>query len=182
MKTKERKIKSLLKKAIQNSPTGVSFVHLSNYKSTKNEVSNQLINVGASLQKAKERDMEYLKNLDLKTLDFKGIDSSIVETAKDELLTSLITPNQNRSDGQTNAYTYVGPNMKVHNETGKLYIAAPSVSKTVIVEGEYKKVNSQPKTIAKRIIQKGMGSAKFKLFVVDEINKIATSGDTISIS
>ena len=59
---------------------GVSFVSIKGYTNELGEVQNQLINIGYSLEKAKNADFEYLMSL-----NFSGKDE-IFETARIELI------------------------------------------------------------------------------------------------
>lgn len=59
---------------------GISFVSIKGYTSELGEVQNQLINVGCSLEKAKNEDFEYLMSL-----NFSGKDE-IFEQARIELI------------------------------------------------------------------------------------------------
>jgi hypothetical protein len=107
-----------LSKALSKSPTGVSFVSIKGYTNSFGEVSNNLVNVGASLTNAKAKDITTLQSLDVTTLNG---DSILLEKARVELINSFINPNENRSQGQIDAYTIVAKGIKVHNITGKIY-------------------------------------------------------------
>lgn len=173
----------LANKAINSTPNGISFFRIKNYKSVETgEVANHLVNIGVSFSKAVEKDIDFLKNLDVRTMTWK---SSIIdiEIAKTELLNSLITPNQNRSDAQKDAYTIICEGVKVHNETGILYVWGHTIpeKKEIIVEGVYKKVNSKPLTIAKNEIRKLLKSTKYRLFKVDVGNVLKSAGEVVEI-
>ena len=117
-----------IKKATEKSVTGVSFVSIRNYANKSvfvrikcianksGEVSNNLLNVGASYENAKKKDIEFLQKLNLHEHNFKS-DLSLIEEARKELIASLIKPDENRSEGQINAYTNIVKGIKVHNET-----------------------------------------------------------------
>ena len=49
---------NLVKSAISNSPTGVSFFSIANYTNKFGEVSNQLINVGINYENSKQSDID----------------------------------------------------------------------------------------------------------------------------
>jgi glutaminase len=167
------KINSLVNvtKKVLNSPTGVSFVNIKGYESTKNEISNQLINVGASYPNAVSKDIEYLENLDVNTLE-TSLCKDLLNEAKLALIKGLKTPNKNRSQAQKDAYKILTKGIKVHNENRKLYIYGYLVSKDVIQKGTYQKVNSRPLTIAKRFLKKNMRTAKFRHFIIEMSNSI----------
>ena len=112
------KVINLAKAAIEKSPNGVSFVSIRNYTNQYGEVSNQTINVGASYENAKKADIETLEKLDITNAE-NGFKSSVLmlEKARVELIESFIKPNENRSKGQTDAYTNICKGIRVHNTT-----------------------------------------------------------------
>lgn len=172
---------ALVRKAILNSPTRVSFLSLKNYKNSQGEVSNNLINIGINYGKSKLQDIETLRNLDVTTL--KDVKSKVIdlEKAKVELITAFEKPDANRSKGQTDAYTIISDGIKVHNETGVLYLYGYRVSKNVIVEGEYKAVNSSALTIAKNELRKLLKTGKFKQYSLEVGNELTAKGETIEL-
>ena len=128
-----------------------------------------------------EKDVEYLKSLDVKTLK-SSIDSSLLVEAKDALLSALIKPNKAMSDGQINAYEKLNNGLKVHNETGHLYVYGMKVKKKVISEGEYKEDTRKPLTIAKDIIRATMKSTQYRQYRIDRAEKFTVSGDTLTFN
>ena len=158
-------------KKVLNSPTGVSFVNVKGYESTKNEISNQLINVGASYSNAVSKDIEYLENLDVNTLE-TSLCKDLLNEARLALIKGLKTPSKIRSQAQKDAYQILTKGIKVHNENRKLYIYGYLVSKDVIQKGTYPKVNSRPLTIAKRFLKKNLKTANFRLFIIEMADSI----------
>lgn len=173
---------NLVKNAVSKSITGVSFFSIKNYTNKNGETSNQLINVGINYDKAKAQDLIFLENLNLSKndLDLKS-NISDLEAAKAELIASFIKPNENRSNGQINAYTNLFSGVKVHNESGQLYIFGFRQNKTVLVEGVYPKVNSSAKTLAKKELQKHLKTNKFVNFAIEVGNTLKANGETIEI-
>lgn len=171
---------SLLNKAVKSSPTGVSFVSIRNYTNKSNEISNNLINIGASYAKAKQADIEFLENIDLTAHNFKS-ELSLLETAKAELIAAFIKPDENRSNGQIEAYTPICSGLKVHNESGLLYIYGYREQKTVLQKGEYKTVNSRPLTIAKDELRKLLKTGKFTQYAIEIGNEIKAKGETLEL-
>ena len=165
-----------LTKVLAKSPTGVSFVSIKGYTNSYGEVSNNLVNVGASLTNAKAKDVETLQNLDVTTL---GGDSILLEKARVELINSFINPNENRSQGQIDAYTIVAKGIKVHNTTGKIYIFGLRTNKTVIEQGVYPTVNSKPLTLAKNQLRKDLKSNKFTQYALENITSVKLNGETL---
>lgn len=173
----------LAKKAIEKSPNGVTFVGISNYTNKFGEVSNQTINVGASYENAKEADIETLRGLDVTDSKYQFNSSVIMlEKAKVELIEAFIKPNENRSNGQKDAYTHIAKGIKVHNVTGLLYLYGYRIKKTVITEGVYPKVNSKELTIAKDELRKLLKTSKFVNFSLEINNSLKMAGETLELA
>lgn len=165
-----------LTNALAKSPTGVSFVSIKGYTNSYGEVSNNVVNVGASLSNAKTKDIETLQSLDVTAL---GGDSILLEKARVELINSFINPNENRSNGQIDAYTIVAKGIKVHNESGEIYVFGLRNSKSVLAEGIYPIVNSRPLTIAKNSLKKNLKSSKFTQFKLSATSVIKANGEEL---
>jgi len=178
--SKALQVISLLNKAVKASPTGVSFVAINSYTNSSNEVSNNLINIGASYQNAKNSDIEFLENLNFSEYEFKS-ELSDLETAKAELIAAFIKPDENRSKGQIEAYTPICSGIKVHNETGVLYVYGYRKNKVVLQTGEYKSVNSSAKTIAKNELRKLLKTGKFTQYALEIGNEVKAKGDTLEL-
>lgn len=170
------KVINAISSVLAKSPTGVSFVSIKGYKNSFGEVSNNLVNVGASLENAKNKDIETLQSLDVTTLNG---DSILLETARVELINSFIKPNENRSQGQINAYTIVAKGIKVHNETGEIYIFGLRQSKKIIEQGVYPIVNSKPLTLAKNELRKELKSNKFTQYKLSSTATIKMNGEEL---
>ena len=171
---------NLVKNAVSNSITGLTLFSVKNYTNTSNEVSNNLVNVGINYEKSKQQDIEFLKNINLSEYEFKSQKDVIIE-AKNELIESFTKPNENRSNGQKDAYTNIFSGVKVHNETGILYVYGYRVNKTVIKEGEYKTVKSSQKTIAKNELKKLLKTGKFTQYAIEVGNTLTAKGETIEL-
>jgi hypothetical protein len=169
-----------IKKAVEKSVTGVSFVSIRNYTNKQGEVSNNLINVGASYERAKQKDIEFLENINFSDYDFKS-PASLLEEARQALIAAFIKPDANRSEGQINAYTPIFAGVKVHNETGVLYVYGYREKKEVIQKGEYKTVNSKPLTIAKDELRKLLKTGKFTQYALEIGNEIRANGQTLEL-
>lgn len=167
--------------------TGVSFINIKNYVSkgsNDTEMQDVLVNIGVSYESAKLKDIETLKSLNTDEVakESKKLVSDI-ETARQELIGSLISPRKANSEGQKDAYTVICNGVKIHNETGQIYIFAMKVRKTVKVEGEFKEVKSSAKTLAKKYMQnKYMKSTKYRNYIIDRVENVKVSGDTVEIS
>ena len=170
------KVIANLSNALAKSPTGVSFVSIKGYTNSYGEVSNNLVNVGASLTNAKAKDIETLQSLNVTEL---GGDTILLEKARVELINSFIAPNENRSNGQIDAYTIVAKGIKVHNETGEIYVFGLRTSKTIIEQGVYPIVNSRPLTLAKNALKKNLKSSKFTQYKISATSVIKTNGEEL---
>ena len=169
-----------IKRALEKSITGVSFVSIRNYTNSHGEVSNNLVNVGASYTNAKAKDIEFLENLDFSKHNFKS-PNTLIEEARKELIASFIAPDKNRSNGQIEAYTTIFSGVKVHNETGVLYVYGYRENKTVLIEGVYPHVNSKPLTIAKNELRKLLRTGKFTQFALEIGNEVRTNGEILEL-
>ena len=168
------KVIAKVRQATSKSITGVTFISIRNYTNSSGEIANHLVNVGASYENAKAKDIEYLRNLNVEKFDSK-LDSALLETE------SFINPSENRSNGQIDAYTHIFSGVKVHNETGKLYIYGYRENKTVIQEGTYKTVNSKPLTIAKNELRKQLRTGKFTQYSLEIGNELRLNGETLEL-
>lgn len=175
------KVIALLQNSISQTAKGVTFLGLRNYQNKQLETSNYLINLGVSYEDQKSKDIEYLKNLDITKMSFNS-PLTLIEEARQKLINSFIAPDENRSNGQINAYTHICKGLKVHNESGLLYIYGYLVNKTVTIKGEAKKeVNSRPLTLAQNELRKELKTGKFVSFIVSVGNTIKVSGETLEI-
>ena len=156
---------------------GTRFAAIKGYTNSNGEVSDSVINLGASYTNARAKDIEYLRNLDVKTIESE-FEVELLEEARLALLASLIRPNEKRSNGQKDAYIVINNAIKLHRETLDIFIYAFCESKKVIIEGEYKTVNSRPLTLAKNLIKKGFRTAKFRQYRLEEVSMLK-SGDNV---
>lgn len=178
---KAQRVIDLLKGVVSNSPTGVGFVSIRSYTNSSNEISNNKVNIGASYENAVKKDIEFLKNLDITTIENRKSDLVTLEKARISLIEAFISPNENRSNGQKDAYTHICKGLKVHNETAKVYIYGLRTEKTVLVKGEYKPKNSKVETIAKDELRKLLKTGKFTQYVVSEIESLKGNGEEIEL-
>lgn len=157
--------------------TGVSFVSVT-YVNQQNEKHQTLFNVGVDYDKAKQKDIEYLKKLDVSSLN-SSIDVELLEEARVELLSSFQTPSKNRSEGIKNAYTHLGAGLKVHNEKGTLFVYGMKVKKTVLEEGDKKEDTRKPLTKAKDEIRKHLKTSQYRQYEIGRSFQYSLKGDTI---
>lgn len=94
------------------------------------------------------------------------------------------------SIGHNPAYTcedvYVIPvgvngGIKIHKETGDCHVVGLLEHKTVITPGEYKTVNSSPKTLAKNEISRKLPSARFRQYALGQVKTARLNGDVLEL-
>jgi len=160
--------------------TGSTFIKIENYYSgTTSEVSDVVVNINVSYDNAKAKDLLYLQNVDINDYVKKtGLEFELLSQAKEELINSLIKPQKNLSDAQTNAYTHYSSAIKRHNVTGEIYVMGTSISKKTIIEGDEKADTRKPLTRAKDIFRSELRTGKIRLFKVSNI-QLLKRGDTI---
>lgn len=173
---------------------GTSFVSVRNYENKDGEVSNQTFLVGVDFQNILKSDLETLKAFDIQPL-LADHSKEVVMQAYEELLTSLVKrtaseedkeelrkandSTMNRSDAQSDAFVHVAKGLKAQGTD--LYVYGLCVRKTVLVEGTYKTVKSQEKTIVKNKIKKlaDLKENKFKQFKLGNANELRLQGVVI---
>lgn len=180
VKSTELQVIVALKKAIDKSITNVSFVSIRNYENKFGEIANNLINVGISYENSKEKDIQFLKELNVNSFDSK-LDKTLLEQARLELISSFEKPEINRSEAQKNAYTHIIKGVKVHNETGEVYIFGYRESKTILQQGNYPIVKSKPLTMAKNELRKLLRTGKYTQYVLSSIGEVRTNGQTLEL-
>lgn len=173
---------------------GSSYVGIRNYRNSHNELANHVVIADFSYGEAVKRDLKKLQKAteaDVENIAFSNnFSTDLVKQAIQKLTDSFIK-NQNpetasnQSKGQKDAYTQITNSIKVHNETGKIYIYALHVSKEVLEEGAYEPKNSKDLTLAQNAVKKyfNFSTAKYRSFVVDEeqLGAVSITGDTITL-
>lgn len=174
---------------------GTSFVGIRAYKSsTSGEVANHVVIANASYGNAVDEDLKKLDNAtdaDVKAINEKwGFSFELIRTAIQKLSDNF-RKNMNpetqsaQSKGQQDAYINITPSIKLHIESGKIHIFAQHHSKDVLVEGEYKEVNSRELTLCQNAVKKyfDFRTAKFRNFIVDkdQLSGVAINGSQITL-
>lgn len=175
---------------IENIIKGNQFIALKSYKSgTTNKkclrasVSNYNLSLGASYQNAKQRSIEVLGNAQFEDNSWKYIET---EEKFHEIVSTVVkqiqNPNKAMSKGQFDAYDrYFDGKVKIHKETGKIFIFAKENYKEVIVKGEYAKTKSRLSTLQKNEVKKfyNLPHTKFRNFSFKEVDVVKIGGETI---
>ena len=165
-------------KLIENlqSITGVSFVSIT-YTNEHNEKQLTTFNVGVDYDKAKQKDLEYLKNIDISTLD-SSISSEILTEATQSLISDF-EKTISKEKVKTNNFIHVANGLKFHTEKNELYVYGMQIQKTVLSKGEYKEDTRKPLTIAKDEIRKYLRTSKYRQFKIEKAEQFKIKGDTL---
>lgn len=172
---------------------GAKFITVNGYESkSSGEVANHNLNVNISVENAKVADLETLKNFPASQLneiaDKVGASKEDALRAIEELIVSaeknLSKDKADRtaqSQGQTDSYVSLGKGLRLHVDTLEVYISGFANSKKVIVEGTYKTVNSKPKTLVKKAINKTLKMYKFRNLKLGQAETLSITGSTIQL-
>ena len=167
--------------------TGVSFASFDYTTKATGEKSRYQIILGASIENLYAKDIEKLTKVVGLLKGIKALPHTIL--AAEELLASRLESLEKgigNNSAYTQADTYVHlnhlPGVKIHAETGKLYINGLVESKKVLEEGSpRKKVNSAPKTIAKRRIERTLASGRFRTLALDNVSGARVRGNVLEL-
>ena len=143
------------------------------------EVARHTLRLGASVTAAYRKDLTTLENslcsmqsaLSGGEHQWKGASISVAILACEELIASLkesLEKGVGNNSGYTCAdtYTTLAKGVKVHKETGEIYVSGFSRAKVTIEPGTHKSVKSSEKTIAKNKLRKVMLSGKIRQFAL----------------
>jgi hypothetical protein len=128
------------------------------------EVARHTLRLGASVEAAYKKDLATLQRLAPK---LGGVDAE----ACAELIASLresLEKGVGNNSAYTNADTYlpIAKGVKIHKETGEIYVSGFSRAKVTLEAGTFKSVKSSEKTIAKNKLRKGLLSGKIRQFAL----------------
>lgn len=161
---------------------GAKFASVTYRTKESHELAKYSIILGASTEVLYQKDIAQLDEL-YPTLeaDLDKLACKAIRDSREESLTLGIGNNTK----YTCADTYVDaegiPGVRIHKETGTLYVTGLVEHKTVIEAGVYKHVNSKPLTIAKRKIEKTLPSGRFRLLIIKRVKRIAAMGEVLEI-
>lgn len=163
-----------------------SFVSILNYKNKQGEISNYVLNLGVSVEKAKEHDTLFLMDdVNFDSIVFpEGLKPYALGAWREMQKSHGDTEagENNHTNGQTDAYVTVCPNIRVHKDSQRVFVYGFHVSKTVLVPGVYKKVNSSGNTLAKNHIRKYLRVPSFRQMAFDTLQSVKIKGEEIEIS
>jgi len=155
---------------------GVSFVSII-YNNEQNEKQHTLFNVGVDYSKAKQKDLEYLKSIDIKTLN-SDLPIDILTEATQSLINDF-EKTISKEKVKTDNFIHVGNGLKFHIEKHELYVYGMQIKKTVLSEGEYKEDTRKPLTRAKDEIRKHLKTSKYRQYRIDRADQFKVKGDTL---
>jgi hypothetical protein len=173
-------IAGTIKSALNKSITNVTFCSVKGYVNDEGEKADYLINIGVNYQTAKQKDIKFLTELDITTMQWNCPMLDILK-AQTELLNSLINPSQARSQAQKDAYIYINEALKLHADTLELYVFGSKVKKTIVEAVDYGADTRKPLTKAKDEIRQMLKSTKYRQFKF-KLNgmKMRTNGEELS--
>jgi len=166
---------------------GATFASFTYQTKETGEVAKYNLVLGASTENLYKKDVVLLERMVKLLKGIKAQQHTIL--AAEELLASRnesLTKGIGNSDAYTNADTYyyvAGLNgVRVHKDTGVLYVSGLLNRKEVLIAGTpRKKVNSAPKTIAKKKIGYILPSGRYRLFVLPNVTRAALNGDVLEL-
>jgi len=178
-----------------NSLNGAQFIGIKNYESSKSgEVSNFTILTHYSVMEAKKKDLKTLESLNFNDIEdiaeAKELDKNVVFEALTELIASArknlsenLEDRTANSQAQTDAYLHIGKSLKINKTSMEVFVVGMVINKQVITPGEYPKVNSRPKTIAKKAIAKhcDLRMNKYRNLKIGQLDRINIDGSTLVI-
>lgn len=174
---------------------GCMFVNVKKYisdVSNDTEMADQLINVGASYDNMLKKDSVILSEISLENIDLSKFNYSSIETKQKTIeefkidvkmalplaLEELKAPKKEVANNNI----YVNNVLIYNTNTKNLLLRGTSVNKVVKVQGEFKKVASAPKTVAKELIKNQfLKSSKLRTFKISKIESINLKGNTLEI-
>jgi len=166
-----------------------SFVGLRGYTNDKGEVADVVINVGikhnTTLKGDLEKRLPKIKASQYLLFAEKYGDNVALQAFAEKQLSmekSLAGTNVH-ANGQIDAYLHVGNGIKIHIETGDIFIYGYVVSKKVLVKGVYPVVKSRPLTLCKKDIDKGLKAGKYRQYKIsfDKLVEVVTGGRVVQL-
>lgn len=175
--------------------SGATITSIKGYESsTSGEIANHLVVIGYNYGKAIEHDLNALKsatNEDVTSIAEKGnFKTDLVKFAIDKLISSF-EKNKNeetaseQSKAQSDSYLQITNGLRLHIETGKIYLYGATLSKTVLVQGTFKEVNSRELTLCQNAVKKHFNfkTVKFRQYVLDpeQLSEVKAAGQTFQL-
>jgi len=157
------------------SAKGARFVSLVYRAKGTGELARHTLLMGANYGAAYRADLAHYRR---KLEHLQGVALFACAELCDSLRESLtVGIGNNSANTRQGIFDVIVPGVKIHRETGMLYVNGFSISKQVIEPGIYKKVNSSEKTLAKNALRKEGKLGKFREFVMDCANIVSVKGN-----
>lgn len=159
------------------------------YTNSHNETAKVKINVGFKYGNILKADLETL-HTEIKTnpQKYMGTEYS-VEQFNNVVLAiekSLSQPEENRSQGQKEAYVTLTENgalkYNMAKQSIKLFGVLAPKDKIVLQEGVYPVVNSRPETLLRKKIEKDLKKSRMRCYTLENIQSLNMNGEILEIS
>ena len=184
---------------------GANFIKITDYNSTQSdntEVADHTVNIGISYANMSNKDSLTLNDLQIDTIcevlqsnvmnhNYSKYDLSKFHNPEkpyleifDILPATLIEMKQDdqKPADRINNNIKLNPVLWFNTNTENLLIFGKSVSKNTKVMGEFKKVKSAPKTVAKNIIREILRKDDLRTFAISNvITKVAGNKETVEM-
>lgn len=166
---------------------GCQFVSLTYLSKGTKELARHTLNLGFSYHNLV---LKSITELEILISENSATWSALTKQAAEEVMASLRKTVEAHERGEQNEdYTkkgqYIpivnGINLNTTDNTIQLFGLAHT--KTVLVEGEYKEVNSKPLTVEKNKIRKQLSISKFREFALDlgNVDSARVNGNTLEL-
>ena len=162
---------------------GAKFASLTYRTESTGEVARYSLILGASTE------VLYRKDIAMLTEMLAGDMEPMMRAAAEKVLMSRqksLDVGIGNNPAYTCADTYFQDSgikgVKVHKDTGTIYVTALAEGKVVLVEGAPRKaVNSKPETIAKAKVEKLLPSARFRQFKLNTVSRAALNNEVLEL-
>lgn len=147
------------------------------------ELARHTLIMGADYQKVVE---DSLLEFQLQLPELKGVEAiaclELIESAKNTL-SNMEKGEENDAYTKKGMYFPICPGIKILEKDMTAEIQGLAHAKKVIEPGEYKKVNSSPKTIAKNNLRKASKWGKLRTFSIDlgHLERVKINGEELVI-
>lgn len=187
MNTIENTVGSILTSEVESTfKTGARFIGLT-YTNKEGEKARHNIVMGARMESLYKHDLATLTSI---LPSCEGLKKVACQELIDSLTESLTKGIGNNSQYTLKGYyTPITKNGEVKSHIAEdgsksLYLRGYRINKTVITNGTYKTVKSQPKTIEKNNLRKLLKTNKIKTFCIkmDQLHSIKSNGLTVEIN
>lgn len=166
---------------------GNRFVSLTYLSKSSNELARHVINVGFSYHAAVEKSVTELEilmaeNVATWNADYKVAADKIMASLRKTLAAHAVGE-QNDDYTKKGQYIPIAAGVNVNTTDNTIQLFGLTHTKTVLVEGTFKTVNSSPVTVARRKIEKMLTVGKFREFALDlsQVAQVKVNGDTLEM-